>query len=162
MSLIPTWPIAVGALVLGAAGGAALDHIIMAGRISKMEAQTAEVDRQRAEIRATDEREARAKETKLAAQVGQIEQEKVDAISDINRRHAVELDGLRKRADRKPTGASQTPGAAPTCEGATGAELSRSDAGFLAGEAARADQQRAALGACYSAYDAVRTLILFQ
>jgi hypothetical protein len=37
MSLIPTWPFVAGALLIGAAGGAALDHTIMAGKIDRME-----------------------------------------------------------------------------------------------------------------------------
>jgi hypothetical protein len=45
------------------------------------------------------------------------------------------------------------PGAGATCSGSTGAELSRPDAIFLGGEAARADELRTALSACYAAYD---------
>lgn len=156
MSLIPTWPIAVGALVLGALGGAALDHTIMSSKIDGIEKRAAEVDRQRAEIRAADELDARTKEQTLTAQVGKVQQEKTNEIDRINSRHALELDGLRRRADRRPATSGQGAAAAPACEGSTGAELSRPDAEFLIGEAARADRQRTALGACYQAYDAVR------
>jgi uncharacterized protein HemX len=41
------------------------------------------------------------------------------------------------------------------CKGTTGAELSREDAEFLAGEAARADKLRSALNACYQQYEAM-------
>jgi hypothetical protein len=53
---------------------------------------------------------------------------------------------LRDRAERPAVPASG--GAASSCQGATGASLSRSDATFLAGEAARADELRAALERC--------------
>lgn len=49
---------------------------------------------------------------------------------------------LRNRPDRLP------PAAAPSCAGTTGAELSRPDAEFLAGFAARADELRVELGKC--------------
>jgi len=40
--------------------------------------------------------------------------------------------------------------------GATGAELSGADAGFLVREAARGDELRAGLDACYAVIDGVR------
>jgi hypothetical protein len=61
-----------------------------------------------------------------------------------------ELDGLRNRPER-PRDLPDTTIAA--CQGATGAELSRLDAEFLAREAARADEQRAGLMACYATLD---------
>lgn len=156
MSLIPTWPILVFGSALAFAAGVAADHTIMSARIVRMEKATADVDRQRAEIRAGDELEARQKEQTWAARVGQVEQEKTNENARIAARYAADLDGLRKRADRRPAPSSGTAPAAPTCEGTTGAELSRPDATFLVREAARADRQRAALGACYSAYDALK------
>ena len=65
---------------------------------------------------------------------------------------ARELDGMRKRAERAER-VSESAGAA--CAGADGRELSRPDAEFLAREAARAEEQRAALEACYRFVDAV-------
>src|SRR6185503_8568699 len=155
MSLLPTWPIAVGALVLGMAGGAWIDHTVMAGRIAKAEAAHADVLRQIAQVQAQDEKESRDKEQAWAKRVGQVEQENKDENARIADRYAAQLDSLRKRADRRPAHTGGVPEATDTCQGATGAELSRSDAGFLAGLAARADQHRAALDACYRAYDAV-------
>jgi len=156
MSLIPTWPFVVGGLLLGAAGGAALDHAIMSAKIYRMEKAAADVDRQRAEIRAADERDARAKEQTWAERVGRVEQEKTNENARIAARYVAQLDGLRQRADRRPAPSGGTAPAAPACQGATGAELSRADAGFLIREAARADAQRAALAACYGAYDALK------
>ncbi len=37
MSLIPTWPFVVGALVIGGASGAYADHVYMSSKIDKME-----------------------------------------------------------------------------------------------------------------------------
>lgn len=73
-------------------------------------------------------------------------EEKVNEIRSINDRHRAQLDGLRLRASRPgvPTAAT------PECprEGSSGAELSREDAQFLAGEAANAAILSAALKAC--------------
>lgn len=54
---------------------------------------------------------------------------------------------LRDRKDRRPEAAT------PACEGSTGRELSRPDAEFLAGEAARAESLRTALKECYGWID---------
>lgn len=156
MNLLPTWPIAVGALVLGLAGGAYVDHSIMAGRIDKINAAHAEQERERQVVRAADELAARNKEQAWAERLGKTEQEKQDEIDRVRAAGAAAIAGLQNRPDRKPAGASGVPTAAPACQGATGAELSRPDGEFLAGLAQRADEQRAALTACYSAYDAVR------
>lgn len=58
------------------------------------------------------------------------------------------LDSLRNRPERPAV-----PGATPACPGATGAELYQQDAGFLAREAARADQLRADLAHCQGQAD---------
>lgn len=69
----------------------------------------------------------------------------------INTQLNVDLDKLRKRAKRK----QQTDKSKSSCEGATGSDLSAEDAGFLVGEAARADTLRTALEGCYSYADTV-------
>lgn len=68
----------------------------------------------------------------------------------INERLADALERLRERPARLPEPARVT------CQGATGAELSGPDAGFLQREAARADSLREALRECYAWVDAVR------
>lgn len=68
----------------------------------------------------------------------------------INTRLRADLAGLRDRPERSGD-LSAVPGTG--CQGATGAELSRSDAEFLVGEAARADEIRAGLAACYAVID---------
>lgn len=70
----------------------------------------------------------------------------------INNRLRSDLASLRDRPERTsnlPTVSGHS------CSGTTGAELSRSDAGFLVGEAARADEIRAGLIACYAVIDGV-------
>lgn len=82
---------------------------------------------------------------KLAAQL----KDKENAIKTINKRHAVIVSGLRKRAERPPAPVKEvvTP---PVSSGAgsTGESLYREDAEFLIGEAAKADILREALNMC--------------
>ena len=66
---------------------------------------------------------------------------------------AAELHGLRDRAERAERMSADSRAA---CAGADGRELSRPDAEFLARLAARADEQRAALSACYAVLDGLQ------
>lgn len=102
--------------------------------------------------------EARAEASESARHQEQVKQGKInealrkenERMARINAGLADDIDELRNRPPRrvpKTTGTS--------CEGATGAELSGSDAQFLAGLAARADRHRAALEACYEYADTV-------
>ncbi len=98
--------------------------------------------------------EARAKEQAMQAEADRLRQEKDREIRNINARAAALSNSLRDRASR----ASAVPGAAQTGQtgaGCTGTGLSREDAEFLAGEAARADQLRAALRQCVAQYEAL-------
>lgn len=88
------------------------------------------------------------------------------ALREDLRRIAADLDDaerrLRERPERPADGGGivpSDPGAGGTAAGATGAELYREDGRFLAGEAARADQLRAALRACYADYRAARAAV---
>lgn len=155
MSILPTWPIAAGALVLGLAGGFYFEHTRLGAQIDHMNADAAEAERQRQLVRADDERVAREAEQQLAARAGQIEQEKTDEISRIRSGYAADLARVQQRADRKPAGAGGLPAASPACAGSTGVELSNRDAGFLSWQAARADELRAGLQACYGWADSV-------
>ena len=162
MSILPTWPIAAGCLVIGVAVGAGADRLWMAPKVVAAEAKYTRLMSQNQEAaratqvkRGDDERAAREKEQAQAKAVAQIEQRKIDEIATINARHSAAIASLQQRPDRKPASPSGVPVPSATCQGATGAELSRPDAGFLAGEAARGDELRAALGACYQAYDSV-------
>ena len=77
-------------------------------------------------------------------------QEHADEVHRINARLADALERLRKRPERLPESARAA------CEGATGRELSGTDAAFLVREPARADELRAALTACYHWIDTVK------
>ena len=71
----------------------------------------------------------------------------------INARLRADLASLRNRPERA-TNVSAVSG--NRCAGASGAELSRPDAEFLSWEAARADEQRAGLAACYQVMDSLQ------
>lgn len=162
MSILPTWPIAAGALAVGICLGAGADHLYMSGKVSardktiaQMKAATAEELRVREVKRAADERNARSIEQQMAERIGLAEQEKADEIARIRADSARTIAGLQSRPDRKPAPTSGSAPATPACTGATGAELSRTDAVFLDGESTRADEHRAALATCYKWADAV-------
>lgn len=156
MSLVPTWPIAVGTLVIGVLSGAYVDHAVMESRAEKVAAAHAEELRQREVQRAADEATVRKNEQQMTEAIGLAEQEKSDEIAKVRNTAAAQLASLQNRPNRKPASASGVPQATAACEGATGAELSRPDAEFSLRLAERADEQRAALAACYKAYDSVR------
>ena len=77
--------------------------------------------------------------------------EKQKAIADINARNERLVDSLRQRATRPDP--SMPAASRPSVAGATGAELYREDAEFLAREAARADKLRASVIECQSRFE---------
>lgn len=145
----------VASFSMGLGAGVYGDHKVMQGRIDKINLAHAEELRVREVQRVKDEVAAREEERRLSLRVGEIEQEKVNEVAKIRGDYERTISGLQQRANRKPTPASGTAAPVANCQGSTGAELSREDAVFLIGEAARANEQRAALSACYQAYDAV-------
>lgn len=94
----------------------------------------------------TTERENHAKTNAI------IRQQVTDQAA-INDRLRSDLIGLRNRPERT---AGLPTATGPACQSATGAELSRPDAEFLSWEAARADEIRAGLIACYQVIDATK------
>lgn len=156
MSILPTWPIAAGALAIGLAVGAYADHKVMQGRIDKIQiAHLAELSARDAQ-RIQDEVAARNKEQQLSARAGQIEQEKQNAIAIVRSDADALIARLRKQASAKPASASPVSSPAAACESAAGGELpdrSREDFVRLA---ERAEAQRAALSACYTTYDSLQ------
>lgn len=98
---------------------------------------------------------AREREHVMVASADKIRKEKDAQIASLNGRLSVALDGLRQRPQRPPS-PSKDSTAPCDCQGATGSQLSREDAEFLARESARADRLRAALEQCYQQYDSVR------
>lgn len=155
MSIIPTWPFVAGALVIGLAGGAYIDHKVMQGRIDKISISHTEELRVREVKRAEDERAARVKEQSLAARVGEIEQEKLHAIQTANADADALIARLRNQATSKPTNSSSMSRPAPSCETPIGRELLERSREATVQLAQRADGVRAALGACYQAYDSI-------
>lgn len=95
---------------------------------------------------ATDQETRRIEQKRQSMAAGIQESKDAKNRTVINRQLAL-IDELRNRPERTVHTSD--------CKGATGAELSRPDAGFLAGEAARAERQRNALEACYSQYDSL-------
>lgn len=103
-----------------------------------------ETDKRKAiETALTTEREIHAKANAIIRQ-------QVSEQAAIAQRLRGDLISLRNRADRT-SAESHTSGS--VCQGATGAQLSRPDAEFLSWEAARADDIRAGLIACYKIID---------
>ena len=75
-------------------------------------------------------------------------------INRLKRDHAADLERMRVRADRPDS--ADLPEVAPVGAGGTGASLWRQDAGFLSGEALRADKLRLDLITCQAQYESAR------
>ena len=152
------WLILGFVLAVGAAGGAGL----LKGRdLGKAEVQQ-QWDKERAAQEAQfakDQEAAREKEQLMQAQADRLRQEKDREIKNLNARAIALTSSLQQRADRASTVSQSTAssGNGQSGPGCTGAELSRQDAEFLAGEAARADSLRLALQQCQAQYDSVRS-----
>lgn len=89
-------------------------------------------------------------ERNLRTKIDAVVEDKNREIARIKRIHASVVAGLQQRPERDSV--STNPEAAQNC---SGAGLYREDAGFLAGEAARADLYAIELKSCYKAYDEV-------
>jgi hypothetical protein len=120
--------------------------LVLAGFVLGQRLKQAEWD---ADVLAREDR-ARKVEASWAADIAQARSTRDDQIDRINGRLADALERLRQRPERMPAPARAA------CEGATGAELSGPDGGFLEREAARADSLRTALAECYTWIDTVR------
>ena len=115
-----------------------------------------------AEAQAREVNQAREREQALQAQVDQLKRTHRNEISRIHRNHAALVDSLRDRPEAR-AGAGGVPedSGVGTSDrtGSTGLQLSRPDASFLVGEAARADQLRVALVACLADRAAIERAI---
>lgn len=111
--------------------------------------------RQLAEQHAKDEAAAREKEQQMQAEADRMRKEKDEQIRNSEDRAAALANSLRERTERPAASSSPAKGAvagqAPA--GCTGAGLYRADGEFLAREAARGNQLRAALKECYARID---------
>lgn len=101
-------------------------------------------------------RQARDKEHGWQKAADNIRMKKDNEIRKLNATHAAIVHSLRDRKDRPESGMPDDPDAKQDGQHCTGKELFRSDAEFLAGEAARADEIRIALKQCYAQYDSLK------
>lgn len=145
----------VGAFTVGMLSGGYGVYKVMDGRIDKINAAHTEQLRVREVQRATDERAARERENALATRAGQIEQEKENAINAVRTDADALIARLRQQAASKPASPGRVPSAAAACETPTGATVPDRAGEDLVRLAARADELRTALGACYQAYDSL-------
>jgi seryl-tRNA synthetase len=162
MSILPTWPIAAGALVAGLVLGAGADHLWMNGKVSAaqkrytdLSAQVAEEKRQREVQRGNDERAARAREQALAARAGQIEQEKENEIAQVRSTADALIERLRKQAASKPAGTGGVPQTDAACPAQPRPDIPLGSGERIVRIAERADEIRAGLAACYKWADSV-------
>jgi len=100
------------------------------------------------------QRAARRKEALMQSQMDIQQVAKNAELKDIRTQLDRALGELRKRPSRM-----SVPESTGAAKGATGAELSREDAEFLAREAARADSVIAQLKYCYKMYDEARDIL---
>lgn len=135
----------IGAVVLvvaSVAGWGWLRHHIEQQGAAACEAKAAQADAQRARQEADNAAEAQRLQQLQADRRQEIEDAKDRQLRAVSAQLADALVQLRNRPERLPEASRAA------CSGATGAELSGPDAGFLVREAARADELRAALDAC--------------
>jgi hypothetical protein len=103
------------------------------------------------------ERKVRKTEKELQAKLDTVVKEKQHELQILKRNHADIVASLRNRnsrpADFKLPSTSRNAESSGNC---SGAELFREDAEFLIGEAARADEIRTELEACYVMYDSIK------
>lgn len=98
---------------------------------------------------------ARLREQALQASADKLRKDKDAEIRNLNARATALTNSLRERPSRPTTDSSSVPSTAsvgPAPASCTGSGLSREDAEFLAGEAARADELRASLRQCLNQY----------
>lgn len=104
---------------------------------------------------------ADAESLELKDRIKEQQNETQITIAGINQRHASIIAGLQQRPERPTSTSNYTPstGTAEVTTGATGVELSRPDAEFLARESTRAEVIRESLLQCYRQYDEVKDAI---
>jgi hypothetical protein len=127
----------VGAAVGGEFHGRSIERTAWEAKVQSARADAAEA--------------AREEERQKQEGVNRALQEQNDTLAAVNAGLSHDIEQLRQRPAR-----ASVPRTSPaSCKAATGAQLSREDAGFLVRESARADRLRAALVACYNYADTV-------
>lgn len=97
----------------------------------------------------------RTLEQRHAQDTKRIEKDKADENAALRADRDAALAELRARPRRPPASATQGAAAPEDGPGCTGSALFADDAEFLVGEAARADEIRAEVKACYAQYDSL-------
>ena len=95
-------------------------------------------------------------EATMRSTISDIKNDQQSKITTITASRDAALRELRRRPARRPDAGTGNPAATSECRGASGAELSKEDAGFLVGEAARADVDAERLNACLVGYEEAR------
>ena len=98
---------------------------------------------------------AREKEQALQQGANNLREEKDRELKKVADTNRILLGSLRNRPER-PAESSAVSGAASACSGATGAQLAKGDAEFLAGYSADAASLKAALDQCVKQYESLR------
>jgi hypothetical protein len=122
-------------------------------------AATQEANRKSEEKLAAATKRATTAESTMKAKIKEANDERDKKIAIVNRKLATALDELRTRPARRADADSEGAGTTGQCAGASGAELSKPDAGFLEREAARADRYVIELNACNARSIGVATAI---
>ncbi|MGS0741329.1 hypothetical protein ACVBEF_05795 [Glaciimonas sp. GG7] len=99
-------------------------------------------------------------EATMRSTISDIQHDQQSKITTITASRDAALRELRRRPARRPDAATGNAAAAIECRGASGAELSKEDASFLVGEAARADADAERLNACLMGYEVARKVWL--
>ena len=98
---------------------------------------------------------AREKEQALQQGANNLREEKDRELKKVADTNRILLGSLRNRPER-PAEGSTVSSTAATCSGATGAQLAKGDAEFLAGYSADAASLKAALDQCVKQYESLR------
>lgn len=138
---------AVTTLFIGLLAGATIEGWRKNAEISAL---TASYDKARGDAEAA----ARTKEQNWVDQSSALRKNKDAEIAIANRKYNLAVTELRTRQARRS--GSEVSKATGTCAGASGSELARGDAEFLAGLAADAAKLNAALNQCEAAYNSLR------
>lgn len=96
----------------------------------------------------------RQQEQVMQGNAERLQREKDFEIKKIANTNRILLDSLRQRPERSES--SSVSGSTASCSGASGSELARGDAEFLAGYAADAARLQASLNQCLEQYEAIR------
>ena len=149
------WVLLGVVLVIGAAAGGGYYKGNSAGKAEVQQLWDKEKADQYAEY-AKGQEAARQKEQQLQTQADRLRRDKDAEIRNINARATALANSLRDRNSRasETNSSASVAGTGQAGTRCTGAELSREDAEFLAGEAARADSLRTALRQCVAQYEA--------